>query len=251
MLIPETEYKKIAEIKDKHITFLTDNLGNLYLINKKEICKYSNKGEKQSEYSNNQLGEISFADVSDPLRITLFYKDFNKLVFLNNELSELSSHIEMDDLDGIQADIACTSSFGGFWVYDLFDGKLKYFDKTLKKKHESVYINSLIKNPYSPDFIMEKNDYLYLHFPNSGIMLFDRFGAYYKTIPIKNINKFQIVNKNIVYFSNDKLYSYNPNLLTTDSLSLPVSDCKYARIEKGLLYVSKGDEILVFEGKTF
>jgi hypothetical protein len=240
-------FKKLAEIKVNHSELVSDNLGNCYIISKKQIIKYSRKGTKLSEYSNNLYGNISHADVSDPFRILLFYKDFNRIVFLNNQLSELSSPIELDELDGVQAEICCTSSSGGFWIYDYFLTKLMYFDKNLEKKHESANLLTIFRNIGLPEFMIEKNDFLYISFPDKGILLFDRFGSYFKTIPLKISKSFQIIDRNIVYFENNMLYTYNPDLLKTDSLIIPVSDYKNVRREKKLLFCSNNKEIHFFE----
>lgn len=41
------------------------------------------------EYQNNSLGKISSVDCKNPLRILVFYEEFNTLVFLDNQLNEI------------------------------------------------------------------------------------------------------------------------------------------------------------------
>jgi len=85
--IQQGDYSKIKSVKTGSGTLLTDHLGQFYMFDDKQITKYDQKGNRVCSYSNNQLGSISHADVSDPLRIMLFYRDFNKLVFLDKNLA--------------------------------------------------------------------------------------------------------------------------------------------------------------------
>lgn len=246
MSLSSTEFRKVAEVKVKHNSFLTDNLGNLYLLNNKTISKYSKTGEKLSDYSNNMLGEISYADVSDPFRILLFYKDLNRIQYLNNQLAEINSAVQLDELEGVMAEIVCSSSLGGFWVYDYNDSKLKYYDKNLIKKHESVNLNTIAENVGFVDLLLEKNDFVYLHSPEAGILLFDKFGSFYKRISNIKTSEFQIANQNIVYYKNNCLFTYNPNLFSTDSILIPIENCNNARIEKNMLFAGTGNEVVIY-----
>ncbi|MFH2096168.1 MAG: hypothetical protein ABIJ16_10720, partial [Bacteroidota bacterium] len=112
------EFRLLKKIQTEGGSFVTDHLGNLYTVDGLKFAKYNPDGEETAHYSNAYYGEISYADVTDPYRILLYYRDFNQILFLDKELSEIASPIFLSDLSVEQATIACTSNRGGFWVYD-------------------------------------------------------------------------------------------------------------------------------------
>ena len=70
-------------------TFIgVDNFENSYYLNNNELIK-TEKGIVLSTYSNIQLGKITSTNTFNPLKINLFYKDFNTVVILDNRLTEI------------------------------------------------------------------------------------------------------------------------------------------------------------------
>lgn len=64
-----------------------DVLENYYFEKNNVLIK---KNPNQTwEYQNNALGKISSVDFKNPLRILVFYEEFNTLVFLDNQLNEI------------------------------------------------------------------------------------------------------------------------------------------------------------------
>src|SRR3972149_5745424 len=78
--------------------FEIDQLGNFYLINSNTLVQYSPNLVKKQQYTNNFSGKVTHIDVNDPLRILLFYKDFNQVVFLDRALSLLGSPVDLGQL---------------------------------------------------------------------------------------------------------------------------------------------------------
>lgn len=64
-----------------------DNFGIMYLIDDNQFQKIDK--EKVITYSNVQLGNISSANAFNPLKINLFYKNFNTAIILDNRLAEI------------------------------------------------------------------------------------------------------------------------------------------------------------------
>ena len=108
-----------------------DNLQNIYTIKNTTVSKYDKKGNYLAEYSNSHYGHIASCDVSDPMRIILFYEEFNQLIFLDNELAEISSPIILDDLNQGQINLACCSEQNGFWIYSQQNQELLHYNKDL------------------------------------------------------------------------------------------------------------------------
>jgi glycosyltransferase involved in cell wall biosynthesis len=61
----------------------------------------------------------------------------------------------------------------------------------------------------------------------TGILVFDRYGTYLKTIPFKNLNSFQVFNDKIIYQPNDSiLKTYNIRTIEETSMKLPQKNNK-------------------------
>ena len=64
-----------------------DNFNNEYFIGENALVKQTNNSEFM--YNNRQLGSISSVDTFNPLKVNLFYRDFNTVIVLDNRLSEI------------------------------------------------------------------------------------------------------------------------------------------------------------------
>ena len=98
--------------------FTTDHFGFYYDINEVEIAKYNHKGELQYTYSNNLLGVISSVDVSNPLKILVYFKEFTKVLVLDNTLSPTSTILELTELNLEETSLVCRSYNNGTWYYN-------------------------------------------------------------------------------------------------------------------------------------
>lgn len=240
-------FKIINKVNINSEYFTTDNLGNVYAINNKQLTKFDKEGNKICEYSNSYLGNITSVDVSNPLRILVFYKDFNQIVFLDNTLVIIGSPINLIDIDIDEASLVCSSNQNGFIVFNSQTKKICKYDKTLKLVYESLNLGQLVGKELSPNFMVEKNGYVYLNVPSMGILVFDVYGAYYKTIFIRDLKSFQIKGDNILYYSNNSLQKYNFKLLKSANLFLPDSlNVINSRIEEDRLYILKANKFFIY-----
>ena len=244
------DYELVTTVNIQGSTFKTDLLENVYIINNQTITKYNNQGIKQSTYNNNYLGNINYLDVSDPLRILVFFKDFNQIIFLDNTLSVIGSPLILDDLGYDRTELACSSNTGGFWLFNSLTNQLLFIDKTLHVKVQSISITSILSNNDKINYLIEKNDYVYLNAPETGIIIFDKFGTYYKTVPILKCNSFQVFGNKIIYFKNNKLFSFNIELSDEKNLDIPDNnDVINVRIEQNKLFIFKDNGFSIYKQK--
>ena len=82
-------------------------------------------------------------------------------------------------------------------------------------------MKQVLRTDIAPDYMMEYNGYLYLNSPETGIYVFDIFGAFSRIISIKNLKQFQ-VSENIIYYQKDSSFcSYNYTLFEDACKTLP------------------------------
>ncbi|MBI9054946.1 MAG: hypothetical protein JEY96_14070 [Bacteroidales bacterium] len=245
----QVEFIFIKEIKTESTNFTTDQLGNIFLLKDGGITKINATNNKQKTYSNNLFGKISRIDASDPFRILVFSKDFNKILFLDNNLSEIASPIELYNLGYYNVSSVCQSNSGGFWLFDQNLNELVYFNRNLKQEKRSSQITSLL-NPdieINEVFMEEKNDYIYLGIEGEGVLLFDIYGTYIKTFPLKEICRFQIIDGNIIYLNKDVLNIYQTKNFNKDILDLPIENSINARIIQKNILVLTNDKLIEYQ----
>ena len=196
-------------LKGKHNFFTGDGFGNIYLVNEDELSKYLPTGKFFMRYSNLTLGSITTVDATNPLKVILYYRDFQQIVFLDDQLSLNSEPVSLEQLGYEQTDLVCAGNNNSFWIYNKENSELIRFDENLKQVLSTGNLKQTLQNNISPNFMLEHNGYLYLNCPESGIVVFDIFGSFSRIIAIKNLKHFQI-NENIIYYQKDSLFcSYN------------------------------------------
>ncbi len=216
------DYQLVKSVEVAGSMHFSDPIGNVYVVKDNILKKYSSSHIQAAEYTNAFLGNIHSVDVSDPLRILIYYKDHNQVVWVDNFLSEIRSPVWLDDLGIDQAELVCSSNQGGFWVFNGLNNQLQYFDVNLSLVHESPTLNMLTGPDIRPSFMLEKSRLLYLNVPGTGILVFDRFGNYARTLPVETPGAFQVTDQSIYCMKEGMLFSYD--LRTAEMFSLPLPD---------------------------
>lgn len=194
-------------INEPATNFTTDNLGNAYLINGPTIRKFDSHGIFQKEFSNKNFGAVSSVDATNALRIVLFYRDFNRVIFLDNTMSQNGDPVQLEALGFPLATLAAYSHDNGLWIYDQQNFELIRFNRSLQIEQRTGNLSQVLGiDSLQPDFILEKDNRLFLHNPSTGIMIFDIFGTYSKTIPVKDLKNFQVEDDNIIWFAKEMNY---------------------------------------------
>ena len=244
-----SDYTLLKTINNQVSFITTDNLENLYTLSGNELRKYDANGNILKTFSDKTHGNISFIDVSNPLKILLYYHDFRLILFLDNMLSLCGAPLLLDNMNITQATLACNSYENGFWIYDQQDFQLLRFDKNRKISNQSGNIAQLVDIEIKPVYLSETGNMVYLNDTVNGIFVFDKYGTYSKTIPFKGINNFKIVDDNIIYTSGEQLIKYNFKTLEQVSINLPKKNALFAIIEKDRLFISDTSAVYIYSVK--
>ncbi len=232
---------KSLAVKAEKVT--TDNLSNIYLINNDVLQKYDPQGNLMKTYSNKTFGRINTVDASNPLRIILFYRSFLQVVFLDNTLAQNGDPVSVESLGYPLAQFVCSSHDNGMWIYDEQNFELIRFDQYLQLSNQTGNLAQILGMDLKPQSLIEYDNRLYLNNPSSGILVFDIFGTYYNTIPIKGIRDFQFKEDALLYYLNGRLNSFNTKTLEQTFTLLPDSAAISIRVANEKLY-SLGKEAL-------
>ncbi len=227
--------------------FYTDHLDNVYFIDGHRITRITVSTGRVLEYGSLPGGPVTTADVSNPMQLLLFYRDFNRAVFLDNNLSPLRPALNFSGLGIEQATLACISGRGGLWVFSDREHRLVYFDEQFRNTHRSIIVSSLTGSGDQPVYMTESQGRLFLYIPRKGILLFDRYASYLRTIDYDGPDRFQVLGGRIVWFDNGALTGMDIESGESSVFELPggvvIDD---ARLQQGRLYILSGNLMKVY-----
>lgn len=241
-----TSFEPVFEVERKHQFMWTDNLQNLYLINESEIEMYSAEGEPKFKNSQLNLGQITSVDFNYSLKPLVFFGSTNTVLILDNTLSVQGNPVNLSDYGLNWVTAAAKSVDNHYWFFDTQTLELVRTDNTFKKVRSAGNISQLLGFNVQPNFIEEHSSWVYVNDPKTGILVFDIFGTYFKQIPIKDLDNFQVTDSYIVYFKDGKIYHYDLKTFTTTETTLPLPSARDARAVKDMLFISTEDSVRAF-----
>ena len=98
----------------------------------------------------------------------------------------------------------------------------------------------LLYQELRPTALLESEDQLYLNNPDHGVLVFDVYGTFLKTIPIKGVEEIHVLDKKVYYIQEDHIHYYDEKTLNTDKFKLPVSGIHYFCISNEYLVLYDG-----------
>lgn len=241
-------FNKVHELNKAVRWIEVDKMQHLYLIHDEHtLQKYDKKGTFLYEYNENSLGSIDFVDVSNPFRIMLFYQDFATLVFLDRTLSEIS-RLDLSEFDILQAQAFATASDNNIWFFDNNSYTLKKISSQNELILESQDMNLMLPEDIEANRLIESGNRVYLNAPEVGLIVFDIFGNYIKTIDIKALEYFQIYERQLFYINDEKFITYNLFSFFTSSLELSILKQNFQQlcISQELIFVRYPDKIEIY-----
>jgi hypothetical protein len=226
--------------------FTTDKQGNVYIVKANELSKYTKAGKLLYKYSNKNFGNIDFVDASNLLRLLVFYKNFSQVVFLDNTLTLSADPVSLDRMGFQQTQLICSSYNNGMWLYNQQNLELVRLNQTFEKTQQTGNLSLLLNQNLLPDNLMEFDNKVYLNNPSTGILIFDIYGTYYKTVGVKNVKCFQPIADWVYYMADNKVKAYNLKTLDETEFEMPLAQFKKFRLELDVLVLQTDDSIMIY-----
>jgi len=239
----------VIKLPNNQCLVKADEIGNTYVINREEILKYNAAGTFMKRYSNKRYGIITTIDCNNPLKILVFYKDFQQLLFLDNQLTPNSEILSLENLGYEQTDLVCTSVNNSFWIYSKQNNELVRFNEQLQPIVKTGNLKQILQTDLHPNMIRESNNFLYMNCPEEGILVFDIYGTFYKTYPLLGLSSFDVVNETIIYFKDHKLQQYQPKTFATAEKLVNDSLVTQVIWQKDKFYYIYPDSVLIRNGQ--
>lgn len=210
-----------------------DKFNTHYQVNSTTFFSKGNKGN--FEYTNLQLGNITSANTFNPLKINLFYKDFNTVIILDNRLSEIKK-IDFNLLTPLRIVLKVTSAHdNSIWIFNDNTQQLELFDFiTNKTRHTTL--------PIKGNILDLKSNYNYCWLlTDTFIYTYNYFGSLVSKLPNNGFEELAETNGNLVLKSNNSLFFLPKEGNEITELNLPKLLINRFFVTNETLYIYDGE----------
>lgn len=245
----DAAFKLIKTIPGNFSYLNVDNLDNVYVITETNQLKkiYAN-GDSASVFNDvKQFGNPTYIDVSNPLKILLYYNKFTTTVVLDRFLN-IRNSLNFRKQNIFLVNAIGTSYDNNIWLFDEQNFSLKKLNDNGITVQESVDWRLLFDTMPSPVKLMDRNNYVYLYDTAKGFYVFDYYGSFKTKLPFINWHFVEISGDYIYGFNQNNLYSYHLKTSEIKEFILPSAIKDYISIEamNGKIYVLKKEGVEIF-----
>ena len=198
----------------------TDAFGWEYTIADNEFRKA--KDGKILKYKNVGLGEIYRADLQSPLQLVLFYRRFNTVVLLDNQLNQ-TAIINFSELPvGVIAEAVGLASQNRLWLYDVTTQQIGLYDP-VRNNFRSL------TPPFNDGIKYYQSDYNYFYWIDNTGKCFE-LNLFGKVRPLGTLPAFDaaqfITPAMLLYTKDNSLYLYN--LATNEQKHIDITEKSFS-----------------------
>jgi hypothetical protein len=237
-------------IPGTYVDFQVDNLGNIFVLTPdNQLKKYSAAGDSLGVFNDvRRYGKIAYIDVSNPLKILLFYEEFGTIVMLDRFLNNINS-LDLRQLGFYQVTCIGLAYDNNIWVYDALAGKLNKISSDGTQINQTNDIRPFTDSVPEPLLLADQGGFVYLFDPRQGAFVFDHYGGYQKLISLKSWRHFSVINNNILGWNGKEFLKYDIRTQAEDKRQIPASflPAQKILIMPDFLYVLKSDGIHVYK----
>ncbi|MES1222847.1 MAG: hypothetical protein ABUT20_45565, partial [Bacteroidota bacterium] len=229
--------------------FTADNVGNIYLLSKtNQLKKISPGGDSLAVYNAvTRFGDMSFIDVTNPLKILLYYKDFATIVETDRFLNILNT-IDLRTLGIFQVRAIGLAYDNNIWIYDELDAKLKRVADDGTLVSQTTDFRQLFDFVPDPSVILDKNELVYLYDSARGVYAFDHYGTLKSHVQLKDWQDFTVIDKNLIGRNDRFFLKYRLGKLDIQQEPLPRAylNAQKIKITPSAIYVLRKNVLQVY-----
>jgi hypothetical protein len=237
-------------ISGAFVDFQVDNLGNIFVLTPdNQLKKYNAAGDSLGVFNDvRRYGKIAYIDVSNPLKILLFYEEFGTIVMLDRFLNNINS-LDLRQLGFYQVTCIGLAYDNNIWVYDALAGKLNKISSDGTQINQTNDIRPFTDSVPEPIILTDQGGFVYLFDPHQGAFVFDHYGGYQKLIPLKNWRHFSVINQTILGWNGREFLKYDEKMAGEEKKQIPAYFLPALKIliMPDFLYVLKADGIHVYK----
>lgn len=245
----DSSFQFVKAVWGDIVSFSVDNLDNIYLLNSSnQVKKLNSNGDSVAVFNDvKKFGQASLIDVSNPLKLLLYYRDFSTIVVLDRLLN-VRNIIDLRKQNIFQARAIGLSYDNKIWIYDEVENKLKKIDEDGTLLQETPDFRQLFDQAPVPQKIFDQDQYVYLYDSTQAVFVFDYYGTLKSKVSLTGWNNFKVTGKYMFGSRDNRLLRYDIRSLKTDEWKLP--DELYRSISfnfsSARLYALKKDRVEIY-----
>jgi hypothetical protein len=230
-------------------SFSVDNLGNIFLITaSNQIKKLNNNFDSVGIYNDvKRYGNIYTIDVTNPLKVLVYYKDFATIVMLDRQLNNRNT-INLRAQNILQVKAIAQSYDNNIWLFDELESKLKKIDESGNLLLETSDFRLLFDDASTPQTIIDMNGLLYLYNATKGWTVFDYYGGLKNQFAILNWQDVQVTDNVLRGRDSTYFYAAKPSQLQFIKAHSSINMASVLKliVNQSLLYILKKDRLEIY-----
>jgi hypothetical protein len=234
------------------VDFSVDNLGNIYVINRdNQLKKLSPRGDSLAVFNDvRRYGKIGSIDVTNPLKILVYYRDFTTIIELDRFLNLINT-IDLRTLNILQAKAVGLAYDNNIWVFDELDAKLKRIADDGTLVDQSTDFRQLFDTVPDPVAVLDRDGLVYLYDTARGVYIFDHYGTLKTHLDFSGWKDFHVIGKNLLGRDEMKFYRYQQATLNLQEEPIPSAyqGASHIHITPMNIYVLKKTGLGVYSRK--
>lgn len=246
LLAQDSQVELLKKVAIKGNIIESDNMGNVYLVQGGSVFKLDLGGAILEQNSALAMGDISSLDASNALKMVVFFKDLSQITYIDNQIAQRGDNVSLDVIGLNQVSAICRSYNDGLWVYDQTTFELIRLTEQLQMDVQSGNLAQIVGVVPEPTYMREFNNWLYVNDFENGVFVFDWYGSYTKTIPIKEIEKFVIRADRMFYIKDKKVQYYHLKTKQFAKLNLDELDIVDFTIFEDKLLLITQNELMIY-----
>jgi len=230
--------------------FTVDNLGNIYVLSSEnQLKKLSPNGDSLAVFNDvRRYGKITTMDVTNPLKILVYYREFATVIELDRFLNIINK-VDLRNQNILQAKAIALSYDNNIWVYDELDARLKKIGDDGSLIDQTADFRVLFDSAPDPSVIRDQGGLVYLYDSIKGVYIFDHYGALKTHIALPGWQDFDVIEKYLLGRDSHRFFRYQLGTLDLKEDPIPLvyqKDALKIRITRNGIYVLKKEGIAIY-----
>lgn len=217
-----TMFDSVTIIHQHHV----DHLANHYVVTPEmHILKFKPDGTFWHRYDNNRLGVIGILDVTNPMKLLVYYPQHQTVITLDNNMAETSkillTRLGIGYIRGIGL-----SDDNNIWLWNEADRLLTKINNRGEIIMKGVPSYNFFIDPQTPVFLLQRGNYIVISQEGLPIQVFDLFGKWIRSISdIEDFVKILALGKELTYQTQTGIWRHSMvHTIDADRLILEIQN---------------------------
>ncbi len=237
------EAKEVAVTPLNATSFVgVDTYKSLYFI--KDMVLHKTGTDGNYVFNDFQLGPIAQVDIINPLKVVIFYRDTNTVVFVDNRLNEIE-RINFNNLPNfINVGAATNAGNNRLWLFNMDTQQLELFNYRL-------LLETVVSQPFTGSLKSIASNFNYCYtLTDKKIRAFNIYGSLLAEMDAHGFDKIYQQNENVFALRGNELVfvaklSQDEPLAPFRKIALPLSEnsLKDLHLTQDFLYLYDGKNL--------